>query len=125
MDSLYAFSKKHDFTSFQSVYGCLSVHKHNISPCFYNRCLSQLSLPTSKLLFFTRTRVNLRNTIVYGDIKIYRRNVKTLRFLEKLRSASAMHFALQLVNQATDRFHFFLPHNYTLVYWFPVLSRFS
>ena len=34
----------------------------------------------------------LRNTIVYRDIKIYCSNVKTLRFLEKLRSVSAMLF---------------------------------
>ena len=47
----------------------------------------------------TRTRVNLHNTIVYRDIKIYRSNVKTLRFLEKLCSASATFFALC--------FHFF------------------
>ena len=31
MDSLYTFSKKQDFTSFQSVYGCLSVHRHSVS----------------------------------------------------------------------------------------------
>ena len=48
----------------------------------------------------------MSSMIVYGDIKIYRSNVKTLRFLEKLHSASATQFALQLGNQATDRFHF-------------------
>ena len=32
MESLYAFFKKRDFTSFQSVCGCLSVHRHNVSP---------------------------------------------------------------------------------------------
>ena len=78
------------FTSFQSVCGCLSVHRHNVSLRFHNRWLSQLSLPTFKL----RTCVNLRDTIVYGDIKIYRSSVRTLRFLEKLLSASATHFAL-------------------------------
>ena len=45
--------------------------------------------------------------IVYGDIEIYRSNVKTLHFLEKLHSASATHFALLLGNQATDCFLFF------------------
>ena len=38
-----------------------------------------------------RTYVNLHDMIVYGDIKICRSNVKTSRFLEKLRSASAAH----------------------------------
>ena len=44
--------------------------------------------------FFTRTRVKLHNTLVYRDIKTYRSNVQTLRFLEKLHSASATHFTL-------------------------------
>ena len=34
----------------------------------------------------------LRNTIVYGYIKIYRSNIKTLHFLKKLCSASTMLF---------------------------------
>ena len=49
MDSWYMFFKKHDSTSFQSVYCCLSVYRHNVSPCFHNRCLSQLSF---ELLFY-------------------------------------------------------------------------
>ena len=49
----------------------------------------------------------LHNTTVYGDIKIYRGNVKTSHFPEKLRSASALLVTLQLGNQATDHFHFF------------------
>ena len=52
MDSLFVFFKKHDFTRFQFVYGCLSVHRHNLSSRFYNHCLSQLSVLTSKLLFY-------------------------------------------------------------------------
>ena len=39
----HALSKKGNFTSFQSVYGCLSVY---VSPHFHHRCLFQLSLPT-------------------------------------------------------------------------------
>ena len=51
MDSLYMF--KCDFTGFQFIYGCLSVHRHNVSLCFYN----PLSFPTvfSKLLFYKNT----------------------------------------------------------------------
>ena len=55
-------------------------------------CLVQpLSFPT---VFADFQAANLRDTIVYRDIKIYCSNVKTLRFLEKLRSASATHFTL-------------------------------
>ena len=44
MESLvYTFFKKGNFTSLQSVYGCLSVYMHTVSPHFHNRCLSQLS----------------------------------------------------------------------------------
>ena len=45
--------------------------------------------------------------IVYGDTKVYHNSVRTLVFLKKLRSASAMDFALQLGSQATGRYHFF------------------
>ena len=38
---------------------------------------------------------------------IYRNNVKTLRFLENLRSTSTMCFTPELGNQLTDQFHFF------------------
>ena len=93
------------FYHFQFINDCLSIHRHNASPRFYNRCLSQPSLSTSRLLFYKNT-CKFRNTIVYRDIKIYRSNVKTLCFLEKLSSASATHFALQLGNQATDHFFF-------------------
>ena len=75
-------------------------------PSLSQRCLSQLSLLTFKLLFYNNTSI-LHNTIVYGDIKIYRSIVKTLRFLEKLRCASMMLYAPQLGNQANDCFHFF------------------
>ena len=46
MDSLYAFFKNQDFTRFLSIYGCLSIHRHNVSPRFHNGCLSQPSLLT-------------------------------------------------------------------------------
>ena len=49
------------------LYGCLSVHRHNVSPRFYNRCLSQATTVFANFQA-TRTRVNLRNTIVYRDI---------------------------------------------------------
>ena len=45
------------------------------------------------------TRQFYMNTIVHGDIEIYRSNIKTLDFFEKLYSASVMLFAPQL-NQA-------------------------
>ena len=45
-----------------------------------------------------------------------RSNVITLCFLEKLRYASTMLFTPQLRNQATDCFHFLLPHNHTSIY---------
>ena len=80
---LVCISQKTRFYHFQSVYGCLSIHRHNASLCFYNRCLSQASLSNSKLLFI-RTHVNLRNTIVYRDIKIYRSNVKIVVFSWKV-----------------------------------------
>ena len=80
---LVCISQKTWFYHFQSVYGCLSIHRHNASLRFYNRCLSQASLSNSKLLFI-RTRVNLRNTIVYRDIKIYHSNVKTFMFFWKV-----------------------------------------
>ena len=35
----------------------------------------------------------LCNMIVYGGIKIYRNNIETLHFLERLRSTSTIHFA--------------------------------
>ena len=110
----HVFSKKDNFTSFQLVYGCLFVYRENVSPRFHHRsvfsnCLFQLSFPTvfSNCLFqlsfptvfadflaaFLQEHESiLRNTIVYGDITIYRNNVKTLRFLENLHSTSAMHF---------------------------------
>ena len=47
----YTFIKECNFTSFQSVYGCLSVYRHNVSPHFHHCCLLQLSLPTFKLPF--------------------------------------------------------------------------
>ena len=72
--------QKTRFTSFQSVYDCLSVRRHNVSPRVHNRYLSQLSLLTFKLLFYNN--MCRFYVIVYGDIKIYRSNVKTLRFLE-------------------------------------------
>ena len=77
----------------------------------FPNCLCRL--PSS---FFIRTRVNLRDMIVYSDIKIYCSNVKTLCFLEKLSSASTTHFALQLGNQATDRFYFFFCC--TITHWY-------
>ena len=59
---------------FQFVYGCLSVHQHDKSPRFmttvFSNCLCQLSS-----CFFTSTRVNLHNTIAYGDIRIYHSNI--------------------------------------------------
>ena len=71
---------KCDFTSFQSVYGCLFVHRHDVSTRFitpvFPNCLCWL--PSC---CFTRTHVKLCNTIVYGDIKIYRSKVKS--FSEK------------------------------------------
>jgi len=59
VDSLVCISQKqkkqtNNFTNFQSVYGCLSVYKHNVSPGFHNYCLSQLSFQLSRCLF-TRT----------------------------------------------------------------------
>ena len=68
---------------------------------------------------FLQEHLSIIRNMKYTEI---RRNVKTLRFLEKLRSASAMLFAPQLRNQATHYFHFFLPHNNTSIYQFPVLS---
>ena len=91
--------QKTQFTSFQSIYGCLSVYRHNVSPRSHNRCLSRLSLPTFKLLFHVLV---LRSTIVHRNIKIYSSNVKTLHFLEKLCSASTVLSTLQLWNQQTD-----------------------
>ena len=35
--------KKRNFTSLRSVYGTLSVYRHNVSHHFHNSCLSQLS----------------------------------------------------------------------------------
>ena len=84
MASLYAFLKKRSFTSFQSVFGYISVHRHNVNPCFCNHWLFQLSLPTSKLLFFfTRTYDNLRNTIVCRDIRINYSSVKHCVFSKR------------------------------------------
>ena len=81
MDSLYVFLKKRSFTSFQSVYGYISVHRHNVSPHFCH-CTETLKFTVAS-------------------------NVKTLLFLERLRSTSATRFTLYLRNQANDRFHFF------------------
>ena len=98
------------FTSFQSVYDCLSVYGHNVSLHFHNRCLFQLSLLT---LFYNNVCILsiLHNTVPYGDIKIYHSNIKMLCFLKKLHSASVMLFASQPGNQVTNHFHFLLPHN--------------
>ena len=69
IDSLARVFSKGNFTSFQSVYGCLSVYRYmyNVSPHFHNCCLSNF------LAAFLQEHVSiLRNTIVYGDIKICR-----------------------------------------------------
>jgi len=42
--------------------------------------------------FLHEHKAILCNTIVYGDITVYRNNVKRLRFLKNLRSASVMRF---------------------------------
>jgi len=47
--------EKGNFTSFQSVYSCLSVSRHNVSPRFHHRCLFQLSFPTFELSFYKNT----------------------------------------------------------------------
>ena len=44
----YAFFKKHNFTSVRSVYACLSVYRHNVSPHFSPLPSFQLSFLTSK-----------------------------------------------------------------------------
>ena len=84
--------KNGNFTSFQFIYGSFFVYRHNISPRFH-----PLSLPAvfaDFLAAFLKEHESiLRNTIVYGDITIYRNNVKTLRFLKNVHSASAMRFA--------------------------------
>ena len=93
---------------------CLSVHRHNVSP----RCLSQLSLPTSKLVFYNMCKFYV--TWKYMET-IYCSNIKTLCFLEELCSVSVMLFTPQLGNQAIDHFHFYC----RMIYRFPVLSWFS
>ena len=80
LDIMVCVSKKHVFTCFQSVYGCLSVYRHNVSPHFHNRCLFQLSLATFKLPFY-------KNMCQFFVTRLYMEtysNIKTLRFLEKL-----------------------------------------
>ena len=88
-------------TRFQSVY-TLSIDT------LYKPPLSQpLSFPTVFANFqaaFLQHMSILRNTIVYGDIKIL--HVQTLRFLEKLHPVSAMLFAQQAKNRAMNHFHF-------------------
>ena len=64
-----------NFTSFQSVYSCLSVYRHNISPRFHHRFLFQLSSLTIKLPFYKNVSI-LHSMIVQGDIKIYCNNIK-------------------------------------------------
>ena len=68
----YTFIKERNFTSFQSVYGCLSVYRHNVSPRFHNHCLCNCLCQLSSCLFVSI----LRDTIVYGDIEVYCDNVK-------------------------------------------------
>ena len=90
MDSLvYIYQKTqfHKLTVCIYIYSCLSVYRHNVSPHFHHHCLFQL-YRLSSCLFVSI----LRHTIVYGDNKVYRNNVKMVRFLEKLRSTSMMHF---------------------------------
>ena len=93
MDIMVRVSKKRDFTCFQSVYGCLSVYRHNVSHRFHNRCLCQLSLATFKLAAFLQKH-DLCQFFITRQYTETHSNVKTLRFLEKLRSASTMLFAL-------------------------------
>ena len=45
------------FTHTECVVNVLSVYRHNVSSLFHNRCLSQLSLLTFKLLFFLQEHV--------------------------------------------------------------------
>ena len=46
MDSLARIFKKGNFTSFQFVYGCVPVYRHNVSPLFHVFTAAQLNIDT-------------------------------------------------------------------------------
>ena len=100
---------------------CLHAHcRPPLSQLLFPNCLCRLSS-----CFFTRTCQFLCNTRVYKNIKFTALPLKTLSFLKKLRSASTMHFTLQLGNQATNCFHFLLRHIHTSMYRLLVVAWFS
>ena len=85
MDSLYAFFKNMILAAsswYMIVF--LSMHRHNVSPAFTTAVFPNCPCRLSSCFFFARTRVHLRNTIVYGNIKIYRSNVKNIVFSQKV-----------------------------------------
>ena len=95
--------KKTQFTSFQSVYSCLSVYRHNVSPHFHNHCLFQLSSFHKNTCQFYVTRQYMET----------RSNIKTLHFLEKLRSTSAKAFHSATQEPSNRSLPFFsLPHKF-------------
>ena len=99
----WTFFKKKQFTSFQSVYSSLSVHRHNVSPAFtttvFPNCLCRL-----QGAFLQECVSILRNTIVYGDIKIYCSNVKHCVFSK---SCVPRQRYISFHNSGTNGFHFF------------------
>ena len=72
-------SQKTRFTSFQSVYGCLFVHRHNVSPTFitnvFPNCLCRL--PS---WFFTITHVILRTVGVNKMFLYLSRTTRVVRW---------------------------------------------
>ena len=64
----HMFFKKRNFTSFQSVNGCLSVYIHNVNPHFHNCCFPNCVCQISSH-FLQEHMLILLQMIVYGVLK--------------------------------------------------------
>ena len=98
------------FTSFESIYGCLSVYRHNVSHCFHSYCLSQLVLLTFKLLIYN-------NTYPFYTTQNLPWQLKNIMFSWKV--VFHIHDAFRSItreprNQSLP--FFLLPHNWTSIY---------
>ena len=78
LSCFFLFFFKHNFNSIQTVYGCLSVYRHNVSPHFNNCCLSQLptvladfKLPFSRTYVMVPVALNMVPVILHTLLMVH------------------------------------------------------